>query len=190
MYRNLNWIILLLSIKSGLLSWSFFFSQHHRPIFQKWWTGTSSSLHTSEVLLPGTTQKSLSTPFWTTFLPLNRYVSTVADRYVSTYYLTNPSLKLKREKYLHIDFCKDLNNFVCSHSLQKCTDTRLSLYYSISFLLFELLCILNCCLSEHRWTCCRSSMKPHWRLWRMQKMTDCGLKPTQRYNPQSYTANY
>lgn len=32
-----------------------------------------------------------------------------------------------------------------------------------------------------RWTCYRNSMKPHWRLWRMQKMTDCGSKLTQRY---------
>lgn len=33
----------------------------------------------------------------------------------------------------------------------------------------------------HRWICYRSSMKPPWRLWKMQKMTDCGLKLTQRY---------
>lgn len=48
-----------------------------RPTFQRWWTGTSSSSHTSEVLSPGTTQRSPSTPFWTTSLPPNRYGSTM-----------------------------------------------------------------------------------------------------------------
>lgn len=32
-----------------------------------------------------------------------------------------------------------------------------------------------------RWTYYKSSTKPHWRLWKTQKMTDCGLKLTQRY---------
>lgn len=35
--------------------------------------------------------------------------------------------------------------------------------------------------SSKRWTCSRNFMKPHWRLWRMQKMTDYGLRQTPRY---------
>lgn len=35
--------------------------------------------------------------------------------------------------------------------------------------------------SSKRWTCSRSFMKPHWRLWKMQKTTDYGLRQTLRY---------
>ena len=59
---------------SDMTFWGVFFfvSQPCRQIFPRWWTGTNSSLHTSEVLSPGTTQRSPSTPFWTISLPPNR----------------------------------------------------------------------------------------------------------------------
>lgn len=60
-----------------------FYVSHNpcRPIFPRWWTGTSNSLRTSEVLSLGTTQRSPSTLFWTTSLPPNRYGHTAAIGY-------------------------------------------------------------------------------------------------------------
>lgn len=69
---------------------------------------------------------------------------------------------------------------------RRCCKLYIFCPWNLQYQVFLICVVLKSLSCVSRWTCYKSFMKPHWRLWKMPKMTDCGSKRTQRYTEVSH----